>query len=383
MSLKHLSLLIAASFLLSSLGPADLARASKRFSLIGGGGQTHIGGGLMMPIQAAAGPGTTTSMFPNLRIPVNGIPIVTGTLAKTTLLTTAGGKQGYQRRLNVPAGVLRKLANKSSVGVKAHSLFVFAVQTNLDYSWPAAPAVFSTGNAVATTTIGPSFGGTMTYSNALGARFGGAAQFAISSGDPVAGDAFPAAPVTLWIKVNATTPPCTHPAFGGAKAGCVAAAVLEIPGPVGAIGGASNVTVMTPGVVIPGNNLAAMKMGAVPLGTLLAPPLVAGKLAIPTNMVSSRAGPWTTGRVIISNPPEIFTLSGNDLRTAGGGGTIQMVAGSLSTRATMGANANRGWVRLVLSPQFPVPATSLSGLAATVALMLLAFGYTMRRRLFR
>jgi hypothetical protein len=49
-----------------------------------------------------------------------------------------------------------------------------------------------------------------------------------------------------------------------------------------------------------------------------------------------------------------------------------------------GPNANRGWVRLVLGnfDADEVPSMSLVGMATTVALILLAFGYTMRRRLF-
>ena len=273
MPLKRLAVGIAAAFLVSTLGLATSAQAIKRFTVSGGGGQTHIGNGLMIPIQAAAGPGTTGTMFPNLRIPVNGVPIVTGTVTKP--IQTAGTKMAYQRRLNVPAGVLRISPAKTTVGVKFSNPTVFAVQTNLQGQWPAAAAVFSTGNAVATTTIGPIFGGTMTYSNALGTRFGGAAQFAITSADPPTGpDLFPTAPVTVWIKINGTTPPCTHPAQGGGAAGCVAGAILAVPGPVGAIGAASTVTIMTPGVVIPGLNIAAMKMGAVPLGTLLASPIL-------------------------------------------------------------------------------------------------------------
>ena len=390
MPLKRLAVFIAAAFLFSTIGLATSAQAIKRFTVTGGGGQTHIGNGLMIPIQAAAGPGTTTTMFPTLLIPVNGVPIVTGTVAKPIM--TAGTKMAYQRRLNVPAGVLKVFSKPPvHVGVKFSNPTVFAVQTHLNASWPAAPAVFSTGAAVATTTIGPAFGGTMTYTNALGARFGGAAQFAISSHDPPTSvDLFPAAPVTVWIKINGTTPPCTHPAQGGGAAGCVAGAILAVPGPLGAIGGASTITVMTPGVVIPGLNIAAMKMGAVPLGTIpsvgVGAPILVAMGGIPTNMATSQAGPWTTGQVIIANPAamvaETFTLSGNDLRTAGGGGTIQMVAGSVSARPASGPNANRGWVRLVLSPTFPVPSMSLMGLATTVALMLLAFGYTMRRRLF-
>jgi hypothetical protein len=401
MPLKRLAVGIAAAFLFSTLGLATSAQAIKRFTVTGGGGQTHIGNGLMIPIQAAAGPGTTGTMFPTLLIPVNGVPIVTGTVAKPIM--TAGTKMAYQRRLNVPAGVLKRTGAKTTVGVKFSNPTVFAVATNLNASWPAAPAVFSTGAAVATTTIGPAFGGTMTYSNAIGSRFGGAAQFAITSNDPVAGDLFPAAPVTVYIKVNATTPPCTFMLVGMGP-GCVAGAILAIPGPLGAIGGASTLTVMTPGVVITGANIAAVKMGLTPLGTfvpglvtlhatagtataMVPAPFLVAMGAVPTNMATSQAGPWTTGQVIIANPAaggggETFTLSGNDLRTANGGGTIQMVSGSVSARAASGANANRGWVRLDLSPTFPVPSMSLTGLATMVALMLLAFGYTMRRRLF-
>jgi hypothetical protein len=79
---------------------------------------------------------------------------------------------------------------------------------------------------------------------------------------------------------------------------------------------------------------------------------------------------------------ETWIISGMDSRTALGGGTIQLVAGAVSARPASGANANRGWVRLVLSPTFPVPSMSMPGIAALVALMVVAFGYTMRRKLF-
>jgi hypothetical protein len=109
--------------------------------------------------------------------------------------------------------------------------------------------------------------------------------------------------------------------------------------------------------------------------------------AIPTNMASSQPGPFTTGQIIISAPmamgaPEKFTIEGRDDRTQSGGGTIQMVGGALSARTASGFNGNRTWVRLNLGRIAPVPSMSMGGLAATVALMLLAFGYTMRRRIF-
>jgi hypothetical protein len=152
------------------------------------------------------------------------------------------------------------------------------------------------------------------------------------------------------------------------------------------VGGATLTTVMTPGVVITGLNIAVVKMGTNPLGTITAAALAAST-PLPTNMATSQPGPWTTGKIIISNPAaggagEKFTLSGKDSRTALGGGVIQMVSGALSARPTSGANANRGWVQLELAKLTSVPSMSPLGLAAMVGLLLLAFGYATRRRIF-
>jgi hypothetical protein len=385
MPLKRLAVGIAAALSFSTLG-LDTDADAKRWSLTGGGAQAHIGDGLMIPIQAAAGPGTTGTMFPNLRIGVNGNPIISGTIAKPLLGPTGMGKQGYQRRLNIPIGVLGKAPSKTTVGVRFSNPTVFAVATNLGFKWPAHPAVFDQGNVGATTIGG--FGGTMTYSNALGSRFGGAASTQISNGDPVAGDLYPTAPVTVFLKIGVTTPACTHNAFGGTDPACIAGILFAKPTGTGAIGAHPGATVVTPGAAVAGKNVVVVKLGLTPLGTVSAAAKAATGL-LPTNMASSQPGPNTTGQVIIANTaaldgPETFTLSGNDLRTAGGNGTIQLVAGSVSARMASGPNANRGWVRLVLGnfDADEVPSMSLVGMATTVALILLAFGYTMRRRLF-
>jgi hypothetical protein len=273
------------------------------------------------------------------------------------------------------------------VGVKFSNTALYAVATNLNYKWPAAPAVFSTGMAPPASVAG--FGGTMTYSNALGPRFGGAASFEISGGDPSSPDLFPTAPVTLYLKIAASTPPCTP---------CVGGIILAKPTGVGAIGGPAGVTVMTPGGPVPatslnpaGVNRFSAKLGLTPLGTIVThgSQMLFGTVMIglPTNMASSAAGPWTTGQVIIANPmavpaTETWTISGKDSRTAGGNGTIQMVSGSLSARPASGPNANRGWVRLTLGPVQDVPSMSPAGIAATIGLIVLAFGFVMRRRLF-
>jgi hypothetical protein len=103
-----------------------------------------------------------------------------------------------------------------------------------------------------------------------------------------------------------------------------------------------------------------------------------------TNMASSWGYPWTTGRIAMKatalGVSETFTITGKDNRTPKGSGTIQLVAGSLSQRAKSGPNANRGWVRLVLTKFNNVPALSPGMRVAAAVLMLLAFGYAVRRR---
>ena len=145
-------------------------------------------------------------------------------------------------------------------------------------------------------------------------------------------------------------------------------------------------TVMTAGIVL-APNVAVINVGLTPPGTILGTPvLVATNPAVPTNMATSQGAPWTTGKVVISQPnaigaPEKFTLSGRDDRTAGGGGSIQLVSGALSKRTASMSNANRGWIRLELSPIAGVPSMSWVGLAATAGLMMLAAGYMMRKRI--
>jgi hypothetical protein len=392
MLLKRFTVGIAACSLLLGLGLATSAQA-KRFSLTGGGAQSHIGNGLALPIQAAMTAMVTKTVFPAaLLLPVKGVPVILGTTAlplKTAMATPMGPitKQGYQRKLQIPAAAMSKPGVQKTVGVHSANPTVYAVGTKLNYKWPSAPAVFSLGAAVGTTTVA-GFGGKMVYTNTLGARFGGPAAFSIAPG--LGGGLFPTSPVTIYIKINGTTPPCAHPAFAGGNSGCVAGILLAKPTGIGGIGGATSMTVMTPGAPFTtmALNVAVMKMGAVPLGTVLAKALAA-HAALPTNMATSQPGPWTTGKLLISNPAaagmgEKFTLSGKDLRTAMGNGTIQLVGGSVSARATSGANANRGWLRLVLgnAPAAAVPSMSTGGIAATVALIVLAFGYTMRRRIF-
>jgi hypothetical protein len=311
-------------------------------------------------------------------------------------------KRGYQRKLVIPqVGIMSHPALRKRVGVLTSNPAVFAVETNLKYTWPAAPAVFSSG-MVGPMTIA-NFGGTMVYSNVLGSRFGGPAQFAIAGA--VGGGLFGAvSPITVFLKINATTPPCTFPA----KTGCVAGILLGKPTGLAAVGGAAlkGTTMMLPNSLFtPGyswtaaqKNLYGFKIGAtsptpmikgtiLPTGMIPAPAAPIKFIGALNNMASSQPGPWTTGQIIMKNKsakgvPETFTIEGKDLRTANGGGTIQMVSGAVSARALSGGNANRGWLRLTLAPANAVPSMSWVGLSATAGLLILSFGYAMRRRIF-
>ncbi len=371
MSLKRF--LLCMTYLILGLSLATMAQA-KNYSLAGSAGQLHIGDGLALPIQAAAT--VTGAVFPPLLIPAASGATAMGTTAMAT-----------QQKLSIPAGVLSKPAAQVTVGVLPSNPTVNAVGTNLQYSWPATAAVFSTGVRTAgtqTVVHVPSGLLSATYTPVgLVKAFGGAARFSLTAG-PAAG-LFAASPVSVYLVAGGSPAPCTHTNFGGADPGCRSLMVGAYPASKSAIGGPVSILVSTPGTPALAASV-ALKMGLTPPGTIInaaingpGPPL--------TNMATSNGFPFTAGRISLSAgsavPAEAFTLTGMDSRTAGGGGTIQMVAGALSVRPLSGPNANRGWIRLVLTGITAVPTMSPSMLTLTLgALVLLAigsFGYIRRR----
>ena len=79
---------------------------------------------------------------------------------------------------------------------------------------------------------------------------------------------------------------------------------------------------------------------------------------------------------------DFFTFMGYDKRTALGAGAIQTVAGGISFRNTLsGGGPYVSMHRIRMNLGAPIPSLSPAGFAAAGALMLLAVGYAVRRRL--
>ena len=117
-----------------------------------------------------------------------------------------------------------------------------------------------------------------------------------------------------------------------------------------------------------------------PMGYI--PSSIAVAAVFPSNMVTASKGfPWTTGLITISQPgagpPEVFFLSGTDMRVAGVG-NVSLVSGALSVRALSGPNANRGWLSLDLVATAPEPSVAL-GLGGALAMLALCHGLVRRR----
>jgi hypothetical protein len=84
----------------------------------------------------------------------------------------------------------------------------------------------------------------------------------------------------------------------------------------------------------------------------------------------SFGGPLTTGKVTISQPlatpPEKFTITGSDNRTASGSGNITLVAGAVSKRSVTGPNANRTFVNYVVPEAAAAVSAGMALLSLTV-----------------
>jgi hypothetical protein len=346
---------LALACVLAALCWSGTANARAQYPLVGGGdgGQLQIGTGLPLPIQVYQGGTmtTTAATFPPLLVPPVGGPVPGGATVGQGLSTAAGGF------ITIQPGLLSRLGP----GIPAlqptfpTNPAVYQVNTSIDYAFPSANAVLAPGGAPGPAVLGAQ-GGFATYSGGAKA-FGGAAQFAVGAGVGSAGGVVPGQPVTVFINYMGQLPGTMN------TLAIVGAAVGPLGQPGASVGAATNTT---PGVAA---NPGFGNFSAGPAGTILATNSLVPVTGL-TNMVTGSKGfPWTTGMLTLSQPaavpPEIFYLSGTDMRV-GGVGNISLVSGSLSTRALSGPNANRGWISMTL-PE-PTVAASAGGAFAMLAL---------------
>ena len=95
----------------------------------------------------------------------------------------------------------------------------------------------------------------------------------------------------------------------------------------------------------------------------------------------------TTGTVLAqqttgSAGQDFFTVMGSDARSPLGAGNLSLVAGGLSFRNTLvQTTPYASFQKVTLTLGAPIPSLSPAGLAAAAALVLLAAGWALRKRL--
>ena len=206
-------------------------------------------------------------------------------------------------------------------------------------------------------------------------RFGGAMQMGLANGGRVWVKGIGPGVVGV-IKFGGAGPTLRNLAVGGAQMGTntpVTEFVKLAPGfitaPMGGIPPSGSV------ITMPGPIVGAFPSITTPMGAM-------------TGQFTTNYGfAHTTGDVIVqqvtgTGGDDFFAIDGTDMRTVNGGGNINTVAGGLARRNTLGGDtmyAQFDKVFMVLGT--PVPSMSPAGFAAASALMLLAVGYALRRRI--
>jgi hypothetical protein len=356
--------------MLVAIGFAGAANAAY-WTITAGGGQAQIGDGLPLPIQVnkttMGGPLGTGTMFPPLLIPVNPNP------AKQLIKQTGTNPA----QMKVPPGVLLRIpASPKTIGVANNNPKVFQVRTKISFSGPAnklgtmtfkkdgwrtAPGAVFTGTPPAAKAF---------YTN-TGNRFGGASQTRVAV----------LSAVGVWANVAGAMLPCAGKKFHTMtptpnSAACFAVKLVANPMSIAAAGGGvmSGGGKITKGTIVttlggfpPPPASVSVKITA-PTGKILASTPRGSAIKL-DNMAVSVGFPWTTGTLTLSamsalGMGEKFHITGKDSRTAGGKGTISLVAGALSNRKTSGPNANKSWARYTL----PEPGPALGAAAALLVL---------------
>jgi len=341
--------------MVSCLLAATPAAAQTQYYTVTGGAQFQIGNRMALPLQNPktnmGGPIGTTQMFPPLLIPVNPSP------NKAWVQETGSVDP---RPIRIPPGVLyRKSPGRKALGGQGPKLL--EVRTNVDFSAPPSAlgtAVLKAGGrtgAPNVTFTGPNAGSVVRYQKTV-AQFGGPLQTRLGAVTPIREFAF------LGHKL-----PCKHPTFGGIDFTCQAQLIAFSPGSLAVFGAPAGFTAMTSAPAPMSPNIIDASIPAPSF--LIAKSASAVMSGVLTDHATSAGFPWTTGRVVVSQPSalgvfEKFTITGMDSRQMGLG-TISLVSGALSVRKYSGPNANRGWLRLTV----PEPGPMLGAMAALATLI--------------
>jgi hypothetical protein len=282
--------------------------------------------------------------------------------------------------MTVPPGTFKRTPTVAKLlGVSLNNPTVYQVRTKIEFSGPApvwGSAMFKAGGRTgAKTTTFVGIPGTA-FNPSTAKYSGSAAQF----GGPSRTRVNPLTVVRAWAHKDlpGASPPCKHPALGGADADCIAAVVEAHPMTLAVAGAA----VASPADTTPGG--IPMTMGAYAVSVPKATGLIGAKITVAmsgaSNMATSSGFPWTTGMLKLVQPsaagiPEVFTITGMDTRMAGVG-TLSLVSGALSDRLLSGPNSNRSWSRFVVTPE---PGAVL-GAATALAVLALCHVLVRRRR---
>jgi hypothetical protein len=210
---------------------------------------------------------------------------------------------------------------------------------------------------------------------APGLQFGGTMQMGLLFGGIVStkGPAFPGL--------------IAHVAFGGSG---TTVRNLAVGGPQ-----AGTNTPATEMVLLAAGPLTLPGMFPLSGSLILSPGPVVGMLPEITSSMGGMGGSFTTnygfghttGTVVAqqitgTGGDDFFTVMGSDMRTAGGGGNITTVAGGLARRNNAGGQTTYAmWDKVSMTLGPAIPSMSPAGFAAAGALLVLAAGYALRRRL--
>jgi hypothetical protein len=341
-----------------------------------GNARFQIGNGLPIPIGFTAPPNGKVAARAGATIRQHG-----GNGKLVLDPSTPGGLPGQLFFDGAPMNLPVHGFNQNVFQVQTNVLLQFPRETvSFDASgrtgadtltWCPGSVVTANGNPMCASPDAGVIHGRITYTRTAG-QFGGPASGFIGGSANMA-----------VRPPGAAVAPCAF--NGGANPLCIVAFALATPATEGAVGNAFGFVNSTAGAA---PNPGAFNATIAANGEILniVNPGTGLGLGI-SNPVTEFGAPWTAGSVRISVTEnlgpvaEIFTLMGNDSRTANGQGTISFVAGSVSARTFTGPNANRGWLNLTIGPAISeAPVMPLQAVGALIGLLALSGGYVLRRR---